>query len=291
MLLDDAAPASHVAGMHVFHVGSSPKASSRPAARSIAVLAALVLFVAFLGTVRSAHADSRASRVRDIVLVHGAWADGSSWADVIEQLQRDGYTVRAAQLPLTSLADDIAVVRREVAKIGRPVLLVGHSYGGAVITAAATGSPNVVGLVYVAAYVPDAGETLLALNGRFPATPIISALEFDSLGNATVEPSGFVRWFAGDLPERQARVLASVQKPVAGAILGTPTGQPAWRDLPSWYLVARDDQAISPALERFMAARAKSRTVELSASHAVLVSRPHAVAELVERAARSCDAH
>jgi pimeloyl-ACP methyl ester carboxylesterase len=288
-LLDATAKTPHVAGMHTLN--DSRISSKRGPRHGIAlVAAALALLVALLYTPRHAHADRGSSRVRDIVLVHGAWADGSSWSDVIEQLQRDGYTVRAAQLPLTSLDDDVAVVHRELARIDRPVVLVGHSYGGAVISEAATDAPNVVGLVYVAAYMPDAGETLGALSARFPATPLMSALEFDTEGNATVEPGGFVRWFAGDLPERQARVLASVQKPIAAAILGTPGGQPAWRDLPSWYVVARDDQAIAPALERFMAARAKSRTIELSASHAVLISRSHAVADLIERAATACTA-
>lgn len=288
-LLDRTAETPHVADMHTL---DDSRISSRRAPRhGIAlVAAALAMLVALLYPPRQAHADRGSSRVRDIVLIHGAWADGSSWAGVIEQLQRDGYTVRAAQLSLTSLADDVAVVRRELARIDRPVVLVGHSYGGAVISEAATEAPNVVGLVYVAAFAPDAGETLGALQARFPATPLASALEFDTQGNVTVEPGAFVRWFAGDLPERQARVLASVQKPIAGAIIGTPAGPPAWRDLPSWYLVARDDQAIAPALERFMAARAKSRTVELSASHAVPISRPHAVADLIERAATACTA-
>lgn len=283
-LLDATAKTPHVAGMHTLN--DSRISSKRAPRHGIAlVAAALAMLVALLYLPRQARADHGSSRVRDIVLVHGAWADGSSWAGVIEQLQRDGYTVRAAQLPLTSLADDVTVVRRELARIDRPVVLVGHSYGGAVISQAATDAPNVVGLVYVAAFAPDEGETLGALSARFPATPLNSALEFDAQGNATVEPGAFVRWFAGDLPERQARVLASVQKPIAGAILGTPSGHPAWRDLPSWYVVSRDDQAIAPALERFMAARAKSKTVELSASHAVLVSRPHAVADLIERVA------
>jgi len=287
-LLDATAKTPHVAGMHTLN--DSRISSKRAPRHGIAlVAAALAMLVALLYTPRQAHADRGSSRVRDIVLVHGAWADGSSWADVIEQLQRDGYTVRAAQLPLTSLADDVAVVRRELARIDRPVVLVGHSYGGAVISQAATEAANVVGLVYVAAFAPDAGETLGALGAMFPDTPLNGGL-VDTEGTFTIVPDTFVRAFAGDLPERQARVLASVQKPIAGAILGTPAGHPAWRDLPSWYLVARDDQAIAPALERFMAARAKSKTIEVSASHAVMLSRPHAVADLIERAATACAA-
>jgi pimeloyl-ACP methyl ester carboxylesterase len=226
------------------------------------------------------------ARARDIVLVHGAWADGSSWTDVIERLQRDGYTVRAMQLPLESLAGDAAIVRTEIDRIGRPVVVAGHSYGGAVITEAAAGAPNVVGLVYAAAYALDEGESLGALNARFAATPIVQALEFDAQGNATVEPDAFARLFAPDLPARRARALAAVQKPISGAIFGTPAGHPAWRDVPSWYQVSQDDQVIDPELQRFVAARMGARTIELSSSHASPLSHPRAIAELIEQAAR-----
>jgi pimeloyl-ACP methyl ester carboxylesterase len=230
------------------------------------------------GTASHAHA-------RDIVLVHGAWADGSSWSDVIERLQDDGYTVHAVQLPLQSLEADAAIVRAELARIARPVIVAGHSYGGAVITQAAAGASNVAGLVYAAAYAPDEGESLGALNAQFPATPIVQALVFDAQGNATVEPEAFTRLFVPDIARRRARVLAAVQSPIAGAIFGAPGGHPAWRDVPSWYQVSRDDQVLSPALQRFLAARMHAHTIELSSSHASPISQPRAIAELIERAA------
>ena len=223
---------------------------------------------------------------RDVLLVHGAWADGSSWSDVIGRLQRDGYTVRAVQLPLQSLAGDAAIVRREIERIGRPVVVAGHSYGGAVISEAATGASNVIGLVYAAAYALDQGETLLALSEEAPHTEILGALAFDNLGNATVEPEAFVRLFAPDLPPRQARVLAATQTPISGAIFGTPGGAPAWRNVPAWYQVSADDRVIHPDLQRFVAARMNAHVVELPASHASPVSQPSAIAELIETATR-----
>jgi pimeloyl-ACP methyl ester carboxylesterase len=222
---------------------------------------------------------------KDVVLVHGAWADGSSWSDVIDRLQHDGYAVRAVQLPLQSLAGDAAIVRGEIDRIGRPVVVAGHSYGGAVITEAAAGASNVIGLVYAAAYALDQGETLLSLNGGFPATPILGALAFDAQGNATVEPEAFVQLFAPDVPQRQARVLAAVQKPISGAIFGAPGGAPAWRDLPAWYQVSTEDQVINPELQRFVAARMNARVIELPSSHASPVSQPREIAGLIETAA------
>ncbi len=222
---------------------------------------------------------------QDVLLVHGAWADGSSWSDVIERLQRDGYTVRAVQLPLQSLAGDAAIVRREIEAIGRPVVVAGHSYGGAVIGEAATGASNVIGLVYAAAFALDQGETLGGLVEHFPATPVLGALAFDAQGNAIVEPGAFVELFAPDLAPKRARVLAALQTPISGAIFGTPAGAPAWRGIPAWYQVSTDDQIVSPDLQRFVAARMNAQVIELASSHASPLSKPSKLAGLIERAA------
>lgn len=224
--------------------------------------------------------------VRDVVLVHGAWADASSWGGVIERLQHDGYTVRAVQLPMQSLAADAALVRAELVRIGRPLVLAGHSYGGAVITEAAAGVSNVSGLVYAAAYALDQGETLGGLTARFPETPVAKALVFDDRGNATLEPEAFARLFAPELPARQARVLAVVQKPISGAIFGEAAGPPAWRTAPAWYQVSRDDQVLSPELQRFVARRMQARITELRSGHGSPLTQPRALAELIETAAR-----
>lgn len=222
---------------------------------------------------------------KDVLLVHGAWADGSSWSGVIERLQRDGYTVRAVQLPLQSLAGDAAIVRRELERIGRPVVVAGHSYGGAVIGEAAAGAANVIGLVYAAAFALDEGETLGGLVEHFPATPVLGALAFDGQGNATVEPEAFVELFAPDLPAKQARVLAALQTPISGAIFGTPGGAPAWRGIPAWYQVSTDDQIVSPELQRFVAGRMNAQVIELPSSHASPLSQPAPIARLIKRAA------
>jgi pimeloyl-ACP methyl ester carboxylesterase len=281
---------------HDFTSSNESVALARPAHRprwsAAAGLAAVVMLAAGAGCAGQALAGDSTSELRtpplagDVLLVHGAWADGSSWSEVIERLQRDGYAVRAVQLPLQSLAGDAAIVRAEIARIGRPVVVAGHSYGGAVIGEGAGGASNVVGLVFAAAYALDEGESLGALNARFPATPIVQSLVFDTTGNATVEPQAFVRLFAPDVPRRQAQVLAAVQKPISGAVFGAVASAPAWKTVPSWYQVSRDDQVISPELQRSVAARMGARVIELSSSHASPISHPREIAELIERASR-----
>jgi pimeloyl-ACP methyl ester carboxylesterase len=236
------------------------------------------------GTTAASELRADAALAKDVLLVHGAFADGSSWSKVIGRLQEDGYTVRAVQLPMQSLAGDAAIVRREIERIGRPVVVAGHSYGGAVIGEAAAGASDVIGLVYAAAFALDEGEALGGLIEHFPATPLLGALRFDSQGNATVEPGAFVQLFAPDLPPAQARVLAAAQTPISGAIFGTPVGAPAWRTIPAWYQVSTQDQIVSPELQRFVAARMNAHVIELPSSHASPLSQARELAELIEAA-------
>ena len=231
--------------------------------------------------------DRNIGRGMTIVLVHGAFADASGWRDVIPILQRDGFSVIAVQNPLISLASDVAATRRLIEAQRGPVVVVGHSYGGAVMTGAAAGNPNVRALVYIAAYAPDAGESIGALNARFPQTELGTALIVDAAGFLYVDAAKFRPLFAADVPERETRVLAVTQKPLAATAFGQTLQQAAWRTIPSWYLVAQEDQAINPDLERFMAQRMGARTREIKSSHVPFVSHPHKVAELIEEAATS----
>ena len=226
----------------------------------------------------------------NIVLVHGAWADGSCWSGVIERLQEEGFQVRAPQFPLTSLADDVARLRQVLDFQGGPTILVGHSYGGQIITALGSDAPNVVGLVYIAAFGLDEGESLGALLSQGPVTPALAHLFTDSRGFGWLSEDDFVDHFAGDLEPTQARVLYAVQQPLASSAFTDVMGVPAWKSLPSWYLVAENDEALPPDAERQFAARMGATTVEVQASHVAMVSHPAEVAELVEKAAEAVGA-
>jgi pimeloyl-ACP methyl ester carboxylesterase len=220
----------------------------------------------------------------NVVLVHGAWADGSSWSGVVERLQTANYNVTAVQLPLTSLADDVAHVRQVLNLQTGPTIVVGHSYGGVVIGELGTDAPNVVGLVYVAAFALDEGGSVQGLlEGGAP--PSLASLRPDAQGYLWFDPAGFVEFFAPDIDPVQARVLAAVQKPVNSVNFGTPAGVQAWASLPTWYLVATDDQIIPPDAQRGMAAHIGATIVEVESSHAVIVSHPDEVAALIETAA------
>jgi pimeloyl-ACP methyl ester carboxylesterase len=222
-----------------------------------------------------------------VLLVHGAWVDGSSWNRVTAILQRHGHTVVAVQLPLTSLPEDVAWTRHVLAeRLQGPTVLAGHSYGGAVISGAATGVDNVIGLVFASAFAPDEGETLGELGSRFPPPPGLAHTQPDSLGFLWFDPAAIPANFAQDLPVEEARVLAAVQKPIAARCFTDPAGPPAWKTLPSWFLVSTQDRMINPDLERFMADRIGATTVEVRSSHASPASHPHQVARLILAAAR-----
>jgi pimeloyl-ACP methyl ester carboxylesterase len=220
-----------------------------------------------------------------IVLVHGAWADSSGWAAVIQRLQAQGYTVIAPANPLRGVAADAAYLKSVLASISGPIVLVGHSYGGMVITNAATGNPNIQALVYIAAFAPAAGDTLAGLGAMNPGSELgPAALMFRPYPggvDAYIVPSSFRDVFASDLPERTTDILASTQRPIDAGALQEPSGPPAWATIPSWYMVATDDHAIPPATERFMATRAGATTVEVESSHAAMISRPEAVTDLI----------
>ena len=223
----------------------------------------------------------------NIVLVHGADADGSSWSKVIPILQAAGHNVVAVQLPLTSIVDDAAKARRAIDKLDAPVVVVGHSFGGVVITQAAHSAPNVSALVYVAAFAPDADESAADMVGRFPALESAKYIIVDKNGFFAFPQDQFPRLFAQDVNPVEARVMAAVQGPADAARFPFKSGPPAWREHPSWYVVAAADGIIHPDLERWMAKRMGAKTTVLpGASHAVMVSRPREVANVILAAAK-----
>lgn len=219
-----------------------------------------------------------------VILVHGAFADGSGWGNVIPLLENAGYDVIAVQNPLTSFGDDVATTRRVIDAQQGPVVLVGHSYGGAVITKAAVGASNVKALVYVAAFAPDSGENLQSLLERYPSK-IGAALIPDAAGFLYIDRSKFKEVFAADVSERDLSVLAAAQKPINSQTFGQIYEMPAWKEIPSWYLIATNDQAINPALQRVFAERISATTREVGASHVPFVSNPTAVVEIIKNAA------
>ena len=223
----------------------------------------------------------------NIVLVHGAWADGSSWSAVIERLQAEGYHVTAPQFPLTSLADDVARLRQVLNVQDGPTIVAGHSYGGQIMTAMGADTPNVAGLVYVAAFGLDKGESLGALLSQGPVTPALEHMTTDTQGFAWLSEEDFVNHFAADVDRAKARVMHAVQQPIASSAFNDVMGQPAWKSLPTWFLIAKDDEALPPDAERQFAARMGATTVEVPSSHVAMVSHPADVVDLIETAART----
>ena len=216
-----------------------------------------------------------------IVLVHGAWADGSSWAAVIRRLQAAGHEVVAPQLPHTSLADDVAKVRHVLSLRDEPTLIAAHSYGGQVVTALGPDVPNVVGLVYLAAFGLDEGESIGALLGQGPPTPAVAAFQLDDQGLAWLPEDAVLAHFAPDVDPVEARVMYAVQQPLAAATLDDVMGPPAWKSLPTWFAVAQHDEVIPPDGERMFAARMGATTVEVDSSHVVMISHPDEVTALI----------
>jgi pimeloyl-ACP methyl ester carboxylesterase len=232
--------------------------------------------------------DQNEMHVRpNIVLVHGAWADGSSWSSTIERLQADGYHVTAPQFPLTSVADDVARLRHVLALQGGPTITVGHSYGGLVMSALGTDAPNVVGLVYIAAFALDEGESLGGLLAQGPPTPALAHQLVDDEGLVWLSEDDFVNHFAADVDPVRAKVLYAAQQPLSVSALGEVMTVPAWKSLPSWYMIAQDDQALPPDVERMFANRMGATTVEVPSGHLAMVSHPADVAKLTETAAEA----
>lgn len=271
------------------HSGSEPEAD-RPGAMAATshgpgrrTLLAGAAGAAALAAFASRRAAAAAARARNVVLVHGAWADGSCWIEVIPRLQAAGFRVTAVQNPLTSLAADAAATSRALDLQDGPTVLVGHSWGGAVITEAGL-HPKVASLVYVAARAPDAGEDFNALAARFPTAPVRAGIRVDG-GYASLTEAAFVTHFAGDLDRARARALYAVQQPIAETLFAGRTTVAAWRSKPSFYAVSTEDQTTSPELERFLAERMQARTIALRSSHLSMLSHPEEIAALITLAA------
>ncbi len=267
--------------------------------RARIVMIAIVLLSLLIPTQVASAAGSSGGPGRTkptIVLVHGAWADGSGWSGVVERLQRRGYPVRVPPNPLRSLPGDSATVADFLSTLTGPIVLVGHSYGGAVITNAATGNAAVKALVYVDAFAPEQGETVFPLAGADSALAVDPTTVFDFVpypGAPTgdvdlyLKQTVFLESFANGIPERKALVLYATQRPVTFSSGNQPSGVPAWKTIPSWYLIGTQDKIIPPAQQRFMAERAHARIEEAKAGHLAMVSRPDAVTDIILSAVRA----
>lgn len=237
-----------------------------------------------LSSTRSLAASPSPTAARNVVLVHGLFADGSCWSEVIARLQARGLNVTAVQNPLTTLPEAVASAERVLDRQDGPTVLVGHSFSGMIVTEAGV-HPNVSALVYVAARAPDAGEDYTALAKTFPTPPASAGIVFDG-DEGRLSEAAFLRDFAGDVPEAKAKVLYAVQAPFQKALLAGKTTQAAWRSKPSFYAVSTEDRTIDPDLERFMAKRMGAKTIELKSSHVSMISHPDEIAGLILEAAR-----
>ena len=229
-----------------------------------------------------------AQRIKNVVLVHGAFADGSGWEAVATILKNDGYKVSVVQHPETSYADDQKYTKAAIEAMGGPVVLVGHSYGGSVITEAGN-HPNVAALVYIAAFALDAGESCATIEAAVPQAS--TAFKPDSNGNWWIEQEQFAADFAADIPKDQAEFMAVSQVPISTDAFTHKVTNPAWKTKPTWYMVATADRSINPAQERMMAKRARAKTIEVNSSHVAYMSHPRETAKLIEEAATSVPAN
>jgi len=246
-------------------------------------LAVAATAAASLLPTRGTSAVSAPVDARNVVLLHGLYADGSSWSEVIARLQAAGLNVTSVQNPLTTLPEAVASARRVLDRQDGPTVLAGHSFAGTIVTEAGV-HPNVSAVVYVAARAPDAGEDYSALAKKFPTPPASAGIVFDG-DEGRLSEATFLRDFAGDLPEARAKVLYAVQQPFRKELLTGKTTQAAWRTKPSFYAVSTDDRTINPDLQRFMAKRMGARTIEVKASHVSLISQPDVIARLILEAA------
>ena len=242
---------------------------------------------ASLVSTRGMAANAAPPKARNVVLVHGLFADGSSWSEVIPRLQASGLNVTSVQPPLTTLPEAVASAERVLARQDGPTVLAGHSFSGMIVTEAGV-HPNVSALVYVAARAPDAGEDYAALAKTYPTPPASAGIVFDG-DEGRLSEEAFLRNFAGDLPKAKAKVLYSVQEPFQKALLAGKTTNAAWRSKPSYYAVSTEDRTINPDLERFMAKRMGAKTIEVKASHLSLITHPHEIARLILEAAGQPD--
>jgi pimeloyl-ACP methyl ester carboxylesterase len=255
--------------------------------RSILSVIALALVATFVAGMTVLAQEGGETVKPNIVLVHGAWADGSSWSKIIGPLQADGYNVIAPQFPHTSLADNVARLNQVLNTLTGPTILVGHSYGGQIITAGGGDNPNVVGLVYIAAFGLDEGESIGALLQAAPPGPALHHLIIDELGYVWLPQDDFVTYFASDVDPAEASIMWAVQQPLVASALEDVIGVPAWRSLPSWYLVATNDEAIPPDAQRLFAGRMGATTIEIESSHVAMISHPTETVALIEAAAEA----